>query len=118
MHGGIWVQMKTSGEVSARAGKLAGRAWWGVVGLTAFVTAFTFSIQPQVKENFTTWPAGFVFPLLAVAGIAGALFELGKGGERKAFLASCAYLAGMLTRGVFGVYPVGLPARDPLYFVT
>src|SRR4030088_1088322 len=28
-HGGLWVQMKTSGEVSARAGKLAGRACWG-----------------------------------------------------------------------------------------
>src|SRR3989475_12298661 len=29
MHGGLWVQMKTSGAVSSRAGKLAGRAWWG-----------------------------------------------------------------------------------------
>src|SRR6202165_1940929 len=47
MHGGIWVQMKTSGEVHARAGKLAGRAWWGVVALTALVTAVTFRIQPQ-----------------------------------------------------------------------
>src|SRR6266403_1261646 len=35
MHGGLWVQVKTSGELSARAGRLAGRAWWGVGGLTA-----------------------------------------------------------------------------------
>lgn len=118
MHGGIWVQLKTSGEVSRRAGRLAGRAWRGVVVLTAIVTAFTFSIQPQVKENFTTWPVGIIFPLLAVAGIAGVLFELRRGDERKAFFASCAYLAGMLTSVVFGVYPMVLPARNPLYSLT
>ena len=118
MHGGIWVQMKTSGEVGARAGKLAERAWWGVVTLTALVTALTFHIQPQVKENFGTWPVGIVFPMLAVAGIAGVLFELRKRDERKAFFASCAYLAGMLTSVVFGVYPMVLPARNPMYSLT
>src|SRR6202051_115943 len=33
MHGGLWVQMKTSGAVNQRAGKLAGGVWWGVLGL-------------------------------------------------------------------------------------
>jgi cytochrome d ubiquinol oxidase subunit II len=71
-----------------------------------------------VQENFTTWPWGLIFPLLAVAGIAGVLFELRKGEERKAFLASCAYLIGMLTSVVFGVYPMVLPARNPVYSLT
>ena len=118
MHGALWVRMKTSGAVSERAGKLAAQAWWGVVALTALVTALTFRIQPQVKENFRTWPAGYVFPLLAVAGIAGVIYELRKGAERNAFLASCAYLAGMLTSVVFGVYPMVLPARNPVYSLT
>ncbi len=118
MHGGLWVQMKTSGEVNARAGKLAGRACWGVVALTALVTAVTFRIQPQVKENLTIRPWGFVFPLLAVAGIIGVVFELRKRDERKAFFASCAYLTGMLTSVVFGVYPMVLPARNPVYSLT
>jgi len=118
MHGGLWVQMKTSGEVHARAGKLAGRAWWGVAALTALVTAVTFRIQPQLKENFTTWPWGFLFPLLAVAGLAGVIFKLRKRDERKAFFASCAYLTGMLTSVVFGVYPMVLPARNPAYSLT
>jgi cytochrome d ubiquinol oxidase subunit II len=110
--------MKTSGEVNARAGKLAGRAWWGVVALTALVTAVTFRIQPQVKENLTIRPWGFIFPLLAVAGLAGVFFELRKRNERKAFFASCAYLTGMLTSVVFGVYPMVLPARNPVYSLT
>jgi len=118
MHGGLWVQMKTSGPVSSRAGKLAGQVGWIAVALTAVVTAVTFRIQPQVMENFTTWPWGLIFPLLAVAGIAGVLFELRKRDERKAFLASCMYLTGMLTSVVFGLYPMVLPARNPVYSLT
>jgi cytochrome bd ubiquinol oxidase subunit II len=118
MHGGLWVQMKTSGTVSARAGKLAGQAWWAVLTLTAGVTAVTFRVQPQVLTNMKTWPWGLAFPLLAVAGIAGVALERRKRDERNAFFASCAYLTGMLTSVVFGVYPMVLPARNPLYSLT
>ena len=118
MHGSLWVQMKTTGAVSQRTGVLAGRAWWGVVVLTLVVTTITLRVQPQVKANLTTWPWGFIFPALAIAGIAGVRFELIKRDERKAFYASCAYLVGMMTSVVFGVYPMVLPARNPLYSLT
>jgi cytochrome d ubiquinol oxidase subunit II len=118
MHGSLWVQLKTNGPVNQRAANLARRAWWGAIALTALVTAVTFQIQPQVKENFLTWPWGLIFPLLAVAGLAGVRFELMKRDERKTFFASCAYLAGMLTSVVFGVYPMVLPARNPIYSLT
>jgi cytochrome d ubiquinol oxidase subunit II len=75
-------------------------------------------VQAQLKENFTTWPGGFLFPLLAVAGIAGVFFELRRHKERKAFSASCAYLTGMLTSVVFGLYPMVLPARNTVYSLT
>jgi cytochrome d ubiquinol oxidase subunit II len=45
-------------------------------------------------------------------------FELAKKDQRKAFFASCAYLTGMLTSVVFGVYPMVLPARNPVYSLT
>jgi len=118
MHGGLWVQMKTSGDVSSRAGRLAARSWWGVLVLTAIVTAVTFRVQPQVLHNFSLWSWGLIFPLLAVAGLAGVLFEWRRRDERKAFFASCAYLTGMLTSVVFGVYPMVLPARNRLYSLT
>jgi cytochrome bd ubiquinol oxidase subunit II len=118
MHGGLWVQMKTHGAVSARAGKLAGKVWWVVLALTALVTGVTFQVQTQVLANMKNWPLGLAFPLLAVAGLAGVIFEMRRRDELKAFFASCAYLTGMLTSVVFGVYPMVLPARNPLYSLT
>ena len=51
-------------------------------------------------------------------GLAGIPFELRRKNERNAFLASCTYLLGMLTSVVFGVYPMVLPARNPIYALT
>jgi len=118
MHGGLWVQLKTRGELSVRAGKVAGATWWGVLAMTAAITALTFSVQPQVLANFHTWPAGYVLPVIAIAGLAGVQFELRRKNERNAFLASCVYLLGMLTSVVFGVYPMVLPARNPAFSLT
>jgi cytochrome bd ubiquinol oxidase subunit II len=118
MHGGLWVQYKTSGEVGKRAGKLTGLCWWGVLVTTGIVTVVTFAVQPQVTANFKTWPLGYVLPVLAVAGLAGVQFELRRGKELNAFLASCAYFLGMLTSVVFGVYPMVLPARNPAFSLT
>jgi cytochrome d ubiquinol oxidase subunit II len=118
MHGGLWVQLKTHGGVSERAGKVAGMVWWGVLVMTAVVTGATFVLQPQVIANFRTWPAGYVLPLIAVAGFAAVKFELHRRNERNAFLASCGYFLGMLTSVVFGVYPMVLPARNPAFQLT
>ena len=118
MHGALWVQWKTPAPVGERAARVAARAWWAIVALTALVTATTFRIQPQVLENFKTWPWGIVLPALAIAGLAGVKLELARKDERKAFFASCAYLVGMLTSVVFGVYPMVLPARNPAYSLT
>jgi cytochrome d ubiquinol oxidase subunit II len=118
MHGSLWLQWKTDGALNQRAARLAGWCWWGVLVLTALVTALTFSIQPQVSINFKTWPLGFILPVIALAGLAGIQFGLRRKNERNAFLSSCAYLLGMLTSAVFGVYPMVLPARNPIYALT
>ncbi len=118
MHGALWVQLKTEGEVNERARVTASRAWWCAALLTVVVTAVTFAVQPQLRLNFARWWWGFVFPALAVAGAAGVQFELRRRDERKAFLASCLYITGMLTSVVFGIYPMVLPARDSIYSLT
>ena len=118
MHGALWVQLKTGAPVRDRAARVAAWTWWGVLSLSALLTVVTFRVQPQVTANFHTWPAGYILPAIAIAGLAGVQFELRRGNELNAFLASCGYLLGMLTSVVFGVYPMVLPARNPAYSLT
>jgi cytochrome d ubiquinol oxidase subunit II len=118
MHGALWLQLKTAGAVNQRAGTLAKQAWWGVVSLTVTVTLVTFAVQPRVPANLVAWPWGSVFPLLALAGLVSVRWSLARKNETRAFVASCAYLAGMLTSIVFGLYPMVLPARDSVHSLT
>jgi len=118
MHGGLWVRMKTTAAVNQRAGRIASAAFWAVAVLTTVVTLISFRVQPQISRNFAQWPAGYVFPLLALAGAIGAKAFMVKHHERNAFLSSCAYLVGMLMSLVFGIYPMVLPAREPSLSLT
>ncbi len=114
-HGALWVAHKTEGEVSKRARRIAKIGWWGVASLTATVTLVTFHVQPQVLANLANRPWGFIFPVLAVVGLVGVIISVSgdwsRANESRAFFASCAYLLGMLTSVVFGLYPYVLPAR-------
>jgi cytochrome d ubiquinol oxidase subunit II len=116
LHGARWVALKTEGDVRARARHVAVAAWPGVVVLTVLVTVATMRIQPQVWRNLTEHPWGFVFPAVAVAGLAGARLA---GADMRAFLCSCAFIAGMLASAAFGLYPYVLPSNtDPALGLT
>lgn len=119
-HGALWVALRAPGAVRERARNIAAWAWVGAVVFTLLITWATFRIQPQVPLNFSRWPWGFVFPLFAVAGLAGVRWFLRRDLEGgRTFLASCAFLLGMLTSVVFGVYPYVLPAStNPAYALT
>ncbi len=111
MHGSLWVTMKTTGELRARSRQFAGRSWWAAAAMTAAITPVSFWIQPHLGERFAEAPWGAVFPALAVAGLAGAWIYGRRDRDGMAFLASCAYLLGMMTSVVFGVYPYVLPSN-------
>jgi cytochrome bd ubiquinol oxidase subunit II len=119
LHGALWVAMKTEGPVQARSRNLARGVWWITLVLTILLTAVTFSIQPEVPANLTTHPWGYVFPALALFGLAGMWWFMRRQDDLKSFLASCAYIVGMLTSVVFGLYPLVLPAStNPAYSLT
>lgn len=110
LHGALWVALKTEGAVEQRAERLVRPLWALVVLLTILITIATFSVQPQIGLNLGRYPWGYVFPALAVCGLALILF-FSRRNRVRAFLASCAYLVGMLTSAAFGLYPYVLPAR-------
>jgi cytochrome bd ubiquinol oxidase subunit II len=116
LHGTLWLALKTEGPVHDRSQSTARAAWWIVLVMTFLVTVVTFRVQPQVLKNLAEHPAGFVFPLLALAGLAAMGWFIRNRDDLKGFLASCLYLVGMLTSVVFGLYPLVLPASTGLAY--
>jgi cytochrome d ubiquinol oxidase subunit II len=119
LHGALWLAMKTDGPVHDRARRLARGAWWCALLFTILVTVATFRVQPHVPTNLGDHPWGYMFPALALAGLAGMAWFILRRDDLRSFLASCVYLLGMLTSAVFGLYPLVLPARpNPAYSLT
>jgi cytochrome d ubiquinol oxidase subunit II len=113
VHGSNWVALKTEGELNARTRRISRFAWIGLVILTLAATPATFYVSPWMLESFNERPYGYVLPVVAVAGLAAIGYFNLKGQDLAAFLASGAYIVGMLTSTVFGVYPYVLPAVNP-----
>jgi cytochrome d ubiquinol oxidase subunit II len=118
VHGANWIVVKTEGAVNARARRLAWRAWLATVVLTILATVATFWLRSGLLARFNAAPWGYVFPLLAVGGLAALGYALSRGYERPAFLASSAYIVGMLGGTAFGLYPNVLPAVNPAHSLT
>ena len=118
-HGALWVAYKTPSPVQERARNIARPVWYAVAALTVVVTVASFRLQPKLAESFVRWPAGYVFPLLALVSLAGILVFQRKQDDLKAFLSSMFFIVGMLTSVVFGVFPMVLPANtDPAFSLT
>jgi cytochrome d ubiquinol oxidase subunit II len=76
-------------------------------------------VQPHLVENFSKYPWGYVFPILALAGLLGIRLWDKPQGELMTFLASATYICGMLTSAAFEVYPYVLVSNgDPALGLT
>lgn len=118
LHGAAWLAYKTDGKLNARAELVVSGFWWLVAALTALLTVVTFVIAPQLFANFSAKRWGFIFPLLAIGGLAGTRW-FARRDHRAAFILSCVYLLGMLTSVAFGIFPDVLPAStNPVYALT
>jgi cytochrome bd ubiquinol oxidase subunit II len=110
VHGALWLALKNRGAVHRRARALASLLWWGVLAAVVAITLTSFRVQPHLKESFAARPWQYVFPLAALAGLSGMKVMNGSGRAMEAFLASCAFILGMLTSVAAGLYPYVLPA--------
>ncbi len=117
VHGALWVALKTDGELEQRARKLARAGWWALLPLTVAITWCSFAIQPRLAASFGARPWGYLFPLLAVAGLIGTRAMHRR--QAAPFLCSSLFIVGMLTSAAFGLYPYVLPSNvDPALGLT
>ncbi len=119
VHGALWIAFRTEGELAVRSRRVAGRAWWALLASVIVITLVSFRIQAHLKESFAGRPWGYLFPILALAGLAGIKALNGGVKARLAFLSSCLFIVGMLTSAAFGMYPNVLPSNlDPALSLT
>jgi cytochrome bd ubiquinol oxidase subunit II len=118
VHGSNYIAVKTEDDLNARSRRIARRFSFATILLTLLATPATFWVSPEMLRSFNERPYGYVLPLVALAGLAGMVYFDLRGQDREAFLSSSAYIVGMLTSTVFGVYPDVLPAVDPANSLT
>ncbi|HUI82570.1 MAG TPA: cytochrome d ubiquinol oxidase subunit II [Candidatus Binatia bacterium] len=110
VHGSLYLAIKTEGELNARARNVASWLWPVQVLLTVLSLIATVYAVPHVLENYSRWPIGYLVPAVVFAGLVCMYFAQWRRHDRGAFLASCAYITGMLVGAAFALYPNVLPA--------
>jgi cytochrome d ubiquinol oxidase subunit II len=119
VHGALYVAVKTEREVNRRARRVAVVLWPLQLVLTFLSLVATYFVRPTVMHNYSEYPAGFLVPIVVFASLVVMLWATRTENEKLAFVASGAYITGMLVGAVFALYPVVLPAStDPSYSLT
>ena len=119
VHGAHYLAVKTEGEIQARSRRFAALGWITLVILTFLSLVASLSIRPGILERFRTDPWGWAIPVLVAASLAVMPIYRRRGRDREAFLASTAYIVGMLGGAAFALYPYLLPAStDPSFSLT
>jgi cytochrome d ubiquinol oxidase subunit II len=118
-HGGFYLAWKTSGPVQERSRTYARAAWRAVLPLWVLATLATAWIQPGVFTTLVGRPWSFGFVVLMLGGFWGGFRFLSLGQDLGAFLASSAFLLGLLGATLTGNYPAWLRSTlDPAFSLT
>jgi cytochrome d ubiquinol oxidase subunit II len=118
LHGSLYIFVKTTGELSRRAGELAGKLWLPLL-IAAVVFLVAFKTGTGLLDNYFTMPALLPIPLIAVAALLLVKYFLAKGAGLKAFACSCATVLFVAFTGVAGLFPNLIPSSlDPAWSLT
>ncbi len=119
LHGALYLQLKTEGELQARARLWSLRAFAAAAVLYLAVTGVTLARLPRALENFARWPWLWSLAAAEVLALAAVPLALRRGRPGLAFLSSCAALAALV--GLLGasLYPnLVVSSLDPAWSLT
>lgn len=105
MHGGIYLLIKTEGELQKRLIKQIQQVSFVAAGLYILTVAVTFLCVPLVAGKFMTYPGLLILPLAGILATVAVLQFLRRGRFIRAFLSSCAALAILLIFFAVGLFP-------------
>lgn len=119
VHGAHYVALKTSGELSLRARRVAAALWPALLLVTLASLWATLSIRPELLDNYRHYPVLFIVPLAVAASLIAMPVLRSKGNDKAAFLCSAAYLVFMLVGAAAAVYPnLLVSTTDPALNIT
>jgi cytochrome d ubiquinol oxidase subunit II len=110
VHGAHYVAMKTEGNVSIRARRVAALGWFAVAIFTVLSLIATLYIRPELLDNFHSRPWGWIIPLIVAGSLISMKLFQAKGRDLAAFLSSTAFITAILGGAAFAMYPYLLPA--------
>jgi cytochrome bd ubiquinol oxidase subunit II len=111
-HGAHFLAWRATASLANRARIWARRLWCGEVLLILGCAWPTYSVRSTMVTSFGDHPWRLVFPILALGALAAELAWQRAGRWSRAFLASCAFIVGLLTTMAAGLYPYILPAHE------
>lgn len=112
LHGALWVNLKTSGDLQQKARRIASSVYWAASAAVFAITVCSFLVQPQLEKNFTAHPLLWAFPLTAALGLIVLRLSLAADLQLWAFIGSGTFIAGLLCSAAFGLFPLLLPASN------
>lgn len=119
VHGANYLAMKTTGELQARARRVARLSGYATALFVALVLPALSVVQPSFRLNYDAHPIGYGLPLMGLAALAALLVF--RTGERDvaAFCASSLLLLGLLAGTAWGSYPnILIATSDPALSLT
>ncbi len=118
LQGATYGMVKLGGAMAERSRRLAGVASGLVLGLSAFLTAYTWMAVPRMYANFQTHPVLFLIPAAMGTAILLTWWQSAAGRPASAFAFSSVALAGMVATVAASLYPYLVPAFDPAASLT
>ena len=118
VHGGLYVSVKTSGELSVRAKGFSGKAWVVLLGVAVLFLAYT-AFDTDLFLNYVGMPPLFVVPVAAVASLLLIKVFMARDSIAMAFASSCAAIVMVCFTGIIGLFPNLIPSSlDRAYSLT
>jgi len=105
MHGAIYLQLRTDGELRERVGRWAWRTFGLFLALFLLTTAVTVIAFPNATAAFERYPWLWIVPVLNVLAIANLPRSLAHGNPRWAFVSSGAVIAAFTFLFGAALYP-------------
>ncbi|HKO29008.1 MAG TPA: cytochrome d ubiquinol oxidase subunit II [Solirubrobacteraceae bacterium] len=111
-HGASFLAARGGATLGGRARLWARRLWLVQAALFVAMVGPTYAVRDEMLTKLVDEPWKLIFPGLAIGALVAMPVWQRRGLWGRAFAASSAFIAGLLTTMAAGLYPSVLPARD------